>query len=310
MPDMPVPLIYHHIYSDLPLPEGHRYPINKYRLLYQAIESRYLQTELPPFELFEPTALNATQLIQVHCPDYVDTLLQGTLPAAKMRRIGFPWSQALIERTLTSAGGTCLAVEKALDHGVAIHLSGGYHHAHYDYGSGFCLVNDLALAAQHALTSGVEKVLIIDSDVHQGDGTATLMADNPQVVTLSFHCEKNFPARKPASDLDVPLVKGLGDQAFLATFKEVVDLALRLHNPDLVIYDAGVDIHIDDELGYLNITTEGIAKRDEWILARCLEAHIPIACVIGGGYRSQHSDLIPVHMNLINAANKLWGHKV
>ncbi|MCL9774583.1 histone deacetylase family protein [Vibrio methylphosphonaticus] len=306
---MPVPLIYHHIYSDLPLPEGHRYPINKYRLLYQEIESCYLREDASSFELFEPIALNASQLIKVHCPVYVDALLQGTLPAAKMRRIGFPWSQALIDRTLTSAGGTCLTVEKALEYGVAIHLSGGYHHAHYDYGSGFCLVNDLALAAQHALNAGAEKVLIIDSDVHHGDGTATLMADNAQVVTLSFHCEKNFPARKPASDLDVPLIKGLGDQAFLATFGEVVDLALRLHNPDFIIYDAGVDIHIDDELGYLSVTTEGIAKRDEWLLTRCLEAHIPVACVIGGGYRSQHSDLIPIHMNLINAAKSIWGHK-
>ncbi|MGV2989447.1 histone deacetylase [Vibrio sp. E150_011] len=303
---MPVPLIYHHIYSDLVLPDGHRYPINKYRLLYQAINAEYLSQGSATFDVYSPQPLGVEQLYQVHCRQYVDSLLCGELPAAKMRRIGFPWSPELVERTLISAAGTCLAVDKALENGVAIHLSGGYHHAHYDFGSGFCLFNDLVLAATHALNRGIEKVLIVDSDVHHGDGTATLVEGNPQIVSLSFHCEKNFPARKPQSDFDVPLARGVSDDEFLATFYNVVDLAIRLHSPDLVLYDAGVDIHEGDELGYLNVTTEGIAQRDRWLLNRCKTASLPVACVIGGGYRSHHADLVPIHMALINAGREVW----
>ncbi|NMS37821.1 histone deacetylase, partial [Vibrio parahaemolyticus] len=144
-------------------------------------------------------------------------------------------------------------------------LSGGYHHAHKEFGSGFCLFNDLVIAARQALeVEHVDKVLIIDSDVHHGDGTATLCDDEPDIITLSFHCDKNFPARKPQSDLDVPMARGTGDEDFLMAFKEVVDMALNLHRPDLVIYDAGVDIHQDDELGYFDVSTQGILERDRF----------------------------------------------
>ena len=154
------------------------------------------------FEVFQPTPVSVDQVKQVHDSEYVDLLVSGNLPAAKMRRIGFPWSESLIERTLYSSGGTCLTAEMAIECGLAIHLSGGYHHAHHDFGSGFCLLNDLVLAAKHALTfEHIDKVLIVDSDVHHGDGTATLCQENDDIITLSFHCDKNFPARKPLSDL-------------------------------------------------------------------------------------------------------------
>ncbi|EVU07269.1 histone deacetylase domain protein [Vibrio parahaemolyticus VP2007-007] len=229
------------------------------------------------------------------------------MPAAKMRRIGFPWSEALITRTLTSAAGTLLTAEKALEHGIALHLSGGYHHAHKDFGSGFCLFNDLVIAAKHMLDNEhVDKILIIDSDVHHGDGTATLCQEEPDIVTLSFHCDKNFPARKPQSDLDVPLAKGTDDETFLMTFKEVVEMALNLHRPDMVIYDAGVDIHQDDELGYFDVSTQAIFERDRFLFQLMKNRGIPVAAVVGGGYRTNHADLVPIHMQLIKAATEVF----
>ncbi|MBW3696468.1 histone deacetylase [Vibrio sp. T187] len=300
-----IPLIYHSIYSELPLPEGHRYPISKYRLLKQAVSDLIIQSEewKSCFNLVAPSAIEISDVKAVHCPNYVDALTSGSLAAAKMRRIGFPWSEELIERTLHSSGGTCLTAELALEAGVAIHLSGGYHHAHFDFGSGFCLFNDLVLAANHALKfENVETVLIVDSDVHHGDGTATLCSQNPDIITVSFHCDKNFPARKPSSDYDVPLARETEDEEFLLCFEQVVSMAIAHHQPDLIIYDAGVDIHIDDELGYLNVTTEGIFRRDLKMFEIATAQGVPLACVVGGGYRSQHSDLVPVHMQLLQAA--------
>lgn len=276
-----LPLIYHPIYSKLELPEGHRYPIMKYQYLYEEVR-RDVQAEWVQF--FEPQALSIEAIKRVHDAEYVDLLAQGNMPAAKMRRIGFPWSEALITRTLTSAAGTLLTAEKALEHGIALHLSGGYHHAHKDFGSGFCLFNDLVIAAKHMLDNEhVDKILIIDSDVHHGDGTATLCQEEPDIVTLSFHCDKNFPARKPQSDLDVPLAKGTDDETFLMTFKEVVEMALNLHRPDVVIYDAGVDIHQDDELGYFDVSTQAIFERDRFLFQLMKNRGIPVAAVVGGG---------------------------
>lgn len=303
-----LPLIYHPIYSQLELPEGHRYPIMKYQYLYQAVKDKLVQQDWGQhIEFSQPQPLNVDEIKLVHSEEYVDLLVSGDMPAAKMRRIGFPWSETLVSRTLMSTAGTVLTAEKALEHGVAIHLSGGYHHAHKDFGSGFCLFNDLVIAAKHMLeTEHVDKVLIIDSDVHHGDGTATLCVDELDIITLSFHCDKNFPARKPDSDLDVPLSRGTSDDTFLMTFKEVVEMALNLHRPDMVIYDAGVDIHTDDELGYFDVSTQGIYERDRFIMQLMKDKGIPVAAVVGGGYRSNHSDLVPIHMQLINAAESVY----
>ncbi|MFS1461594.1 histone deacetylase [Vibrio lentus] len=299
------PLIYHPIYSQLPLPEGHRYPIHKYQLLHSAVK-HHMDSDPKwgnAFEMFQPMPVSVDQVKQVHDGEYVDLLVSGNLPAAKMRRIGFPWSEQLIERTLYSSGGTCLAAEMAIESGLAIHLSGGYHHAHRDFGSGFCLLNDLVLAAKHALTfEHIDKVLIVDSDVHHGDGTATLCQECDEIITLSFHCDKNFPARKPVSDLDVPLSRETEDEEFLRCFEQVTNMAIAHHQPDLIIYDAGVDIHQDDELGYLNVSTKGIFERDCLMLNLAKSKAIPMACVVGGGYRSEHKDLVPIHMQLLNAA--------
>ena len=300
-----IPLIYHPIYSQLELPVGHRYPINKYRLLYEAVlEQQTLDVQWQStFNFFQPQPLSVDTVKKVHDAQYVDDLIAGSLPAAKMRRIGFPWSESLIERTLTSAGGTCLTAQLALEHGCALHLSGGYHHAHNDFGSGFCLFNDLVLAAQHVIEDyDIDKVLIVDSDVHHGDGTATLCSDRDDIITLSFHCDKNFPARKPESNLDVDLPRETGDEEFLEHFTSVVEMAVNLHQPDLIIYDAGIDIHHEDELGYLNVSTEAIFQRDCFMMQFAQTKQIPIACVVGGGYRSDHQTLVPIHMQLLKAA--------
>ncbi|OLQ89592.1 histone deacetylase [Vibrio ponticus] len=300
-----LPIVYHAIYSQLELPAEHRYPISKYQRLYQALVEKQQQDSnwLQLFEITQPSPLTIEQVQQVHSPDYIEALFNNQLPAAKMRRIGFPWSEQLIERTLTSAGGTCLSAELALEHGLAIHLSGGYHHAHYDFGSGFCLINDLVLAAKRALEfPHIDKVLIIDSDVHHGDGTATLCAGEEDIITLSFHCDKNFPAKKPDSDIDIALSRETGDQEFLDHFCSVVQIAVNLHRPDLIVYDAGVDIHRDDELGYFNVSTQALFQRDSFLIQLAKEKSIPMACVVGGGYRSDHQMLVALHMQLLEAA--------
>ncbi|CCN33107.1 putative Histone deacetylase [Vibrio nigripulchritudo SO65] len=300
-----IPVIYHPIYSELSLPPKHRYPITKYRRLYEnVVETLEHDAQWREgLSFVEPTALSTEQVLEVHDEEYIQLLFSGEMPAAKMRRIGFPWSEQLITRTLTSAGGTVETAKQAIEHGIALHLSGGYHHAHKDFGSGFCLINDLVLAAHEALKNeNIDKVLIVDADVHHGDGTATLCEDRCDIITLSFHCDKNFPARKPTSDMDVPLAREIGDEEFLSSFKQVVEMAINIHQPDLIIYDAGVDIHTDDELGYLQVSAEGIYQRDHFIFLTAKNAGIPIASVVGGGYRTEHQDLVPIHRLLIQAA--------
>ncbi|MDA9558021.1 histone deacetylase [Vibrio sp.] len=305
-----IPLIYHPIYSDFPLPEHHRYPKNKYKLLYNEV---IRQQSLKPnwsssFQFYDSIPISKDALCETHQEDYVMALFDGEMEAAKMRRIGFPWSKELIERTVMSVGGTALTAQLAYAHGVAIHVSGGYHHAHYDFGSGFCLFNDLVVAAHQALKiEGIEKVLIVDTDVHQGDGTATLCDERSDIITLSFHCEKNFPARKAQSDIDIGLARNIDDSEFISTFHSVTELAIRTHQPDLIIYDAGIDIHKDDELGYFDVSTQGIYKRDTLMLQMAKEYGLPIACVIGGGYRNHHEDLVPIHKQLFESAITVFG---
>ncbi len=294
-----LPLVYHDCYSNLVLPERHRYPIGKYRALYQHL----LQAGVPA-SWFDRDAAPATvaQLALVHQPDYIDALCAGALDAKAMRRIGFPWSEFLIKRSLQSVGGTIRTMQLALQHGIALHLSGGYHHAFAGEGAGFCLFNDLAVAAAVALQQGIDKVLIFDCDVHQGDGTALLFANEPRVVTASLHGEKNFPARKQHSDWDIGLPTQCRDAAYLDALQSSFDYLLRLHQPDLVLYDAGVDIHQDDDLGLLQISTEGVYQRDLFVLQHCHDLNIPVAAVIGGGYQRDISKLTAIHSQLFQAA--------
>lgn len=292
------PLIYHSCYSELQLPDRHRYPIGKYRALYQAL----VAAGVPESCFIEPRSATRDELALVHDTLYIEALCSGLLDAKAMRRIGFPWSEFLISRSLRSVGGTIQTAKLALQHGLALHLSGGYHHAFAGEGSGFCLFNDLAVAATVIQQQGVDKILIFDCDVHQGDGTALIFADNPNIITASLHGEKNFPARKQQSDWDLALANGCTDEPYLQAVQQSLDYLLALHQPDLVLYDAGVDIHQQDDLGLLSVSTPGILARDQLVINRCRDLKIPLAAVIGGGYQRDLTALTAVHLQLFKAA--------
>lgn len=294
-----VPLVFHPIYSQLDLPARHRFPIEKYQGIHDALQVR----GIPAKAFIRPEPLSVAGLKAYYDHDYVEQLISGTLDPKAMRRIGFPWSEQLIQRTLTAVGGTCLTAELALENGIALNLTGGYHHAFASFGSGFCLFNDLYLAARTMQQQpGIDHVLIIDCDVHQGDGTALLAAGDSSVFTLSIHGEKNFPFRKQHSDLDIELPKGCEDEAYLTALEEALQLAFRCFSPDAVIYDAGVDVHKNDDLGHLHISTAGVLARDRMVFEACRQRGLPVAAVIGGGYQRDIDALVDVHLQLYRAA--------
>jgi len=294
-----IPLVFHPIYSQLDLPIRHRFPIEKYQGIRDKLAAQGVAKEC--FHL--PSAISIKDLRQVFNPQYVQQLVDGNLEKKAMRRIGFPWSAQLIQRSLIAVGGTVLTAKLALEHGRALNLTGGYHHAFANYGAGFCLFNDLYLAALTMLQSpNIDKVLIFDCDVHQGDGTAKLAANNTQVYTVSIHGEKNFPYRKQVSDLDFNLPKGTQDNEYLETVDCALHLALNTFQPDAVIYDAGADIHVDDDLGHLNISTQGVYQRDCLVFDTCKAKFLPVAAVIGGGYQRDIDALVEVHLQLYRAA--------
>ncbi|GAB3029493.1 histone deacetylase family protein [Bowmanella dokdonensis] len=294
-----IPLVFHPIYSQLQLPHRHRFPIEKY----QALRDRLSAMEVADHWFHSPEALTLSQLNGCFDVDYLHGLFGGHLDAKAMRRIGFPWSEQLIRRTLTAAGGTVLTARLALEHGKALNLTGGYHHAFADFGSGFCMLNDLYLAALEMLKNpGIDKVLVFDCDVHQGDGTAKLAEHRPDIITVSLHGEKNFPHRKQVSDMDFGLAKGTGDAEYLGVLDTALTLALNLYRPDAVIYDAGVDVHADDDLGHLQLSTQGVYRRDTLVFERCQALGLPVAAVIGGGYQRDIAALVEVHLQLFRAA--------
>ncbi|SDS97826.1 histone deacetylase family protein [Pseudomonas oryzae] len=298
---MPLPLVYHADYSPA-LPDGHRFPMEKYRLLHD-----HLRASLAAADWHAPEPCPADILALAHAPDYIARFLAGELSAGEQRRLGLPWSEGLVRRTLRAQGGSLLTAELALARGLACHLAGGTHHADHDRPSGFCVFNDLAVVARQLLESGrVQRVLIFDCDVHQGDGTARLLEDCRDAVTVSLHCERNFPAHKAHSDWDIPLPAGMGDAAYLQTVDDALNYLLPIYQPDLVLYDAGVDVHRDDVLGLLELSDAGIAARDLAVLRHCLSRDIPVAGVIGGGYGRDRQALARRHGILHHSAARVW----
>lgn len=298
-----LPLVYHPDYVT-PLPEGHRFPMPKFGILRDLL----VDDGVAGAEQFhEPVKATREQLELVHAGEYVEAFVSGELDLDAVRRIGLPWSEGLVNRTITAVGGTIRTAELALEHGLACNTAGGTHHAHRDFGSGFCIFNDLAVAAREMLRRGaVHQVLIIDLDVHQGDGTAAVFTDDPRVYTWSVHCEKNFPARKVPSDLDTPLAIGVGDDEYLEVLAAALPEVLERVEPDLVLYDAGVDVHVDDKLGKLELTDAGVMQRDRFVLESCRAHGIPVACVIGGGYHADHGVLAHRHSTVHRAAKAVW----
>ncbi|HDX8453127.1 histone deacetylase [Aeromonas hydrophila] len=298
---MSLRIFYHPLYSALTLPARHRFPLAKYQALFERLGSL-------GYPLAEAAPASPEQIKRVHDAAYVEAALAGTLDAGAIRQLGFPWSPLLMERTLRSVGATLAASRHALEQGCGLQISGGYHHAHRNVGSGFCLFNDLVIAAQVCLDEGrCEQVLIVDLDVHQGDGSAALCQGRRDIITLSLHGEHNFPRHKPASHMDFPLPSGMADDAYLTTLAEALNLALRLYTPDLILYQAGVDVHQGDELGYLALSDEGVRQRDAMVFDCALRHGLPIAAVPGGGYRRDWQQLIPLHMSLFEEAKKRYG---
>jgi acetoin utilization deacetylase AcuC-like enzyme len=300
---MDLPIIYHPDYV-APLPEGHRFPMPKFRLLYELLLSDGVAH---PAQIHSPKRPPQEWIELVHTPEYVQAYWEGTLDPKAQRRIGLPWTPALANRTCVAVGGTILTAQLALKCGLACNTAGGTHHAFPSYGSGFCIFNDLAIASrllQHQ--NLVQKILIVDLDVHQGDGTAFIFQGDNSVFTFSMHCEVNFPGTKQTSDLDVPLATGMEDDEYLQTLANYLPDLLSEVKPDLVFYDAGVDPHVGDRLGKLSLTDRGLFRREMQVLSTCIAAGYPVACVIGGGYADDMNGLVYRHSLLHRAASEVY----
>jgi acetoin utilization deacetylase AcuC-like enzyme len=285
----------------LQLPKGHRFPMQKYRLLRERVVN-----ELPASE---------GELALAHTPHYIAAVLQGHLSAALQREIGFPWSERMAERACRSVGATVQAARAALRHGVAANLAGGTHHASADKGGGYCVFNDVAVAARlmqaewHRLYRRLLRVAVIDLDVHQGNGTASIFRDDPTVFTLSLHGEKNFPFRKEAGDLDVSLPDGCGDAQYLDALDAALGELWARHRdgpPGLIFFLAGADPHEGDRLGRLKLSTEGLKERDRRVLAAARERRIPLALSMAGGYGKEIDATVQVQVNTMTQALASW----
>lgn len=294
-----IPLITHPLYS-YDFPGKHRFPMEKFGLLADyCVKQGWLRTE----NRFRPGKAKLELLQLAHSPDYLHRFIHNLQSPKEQRRMGLPWSEGLQRRTLISPNGTFLTAQLALKHGIACHLAGGTHHAHYDFASGFCILNDLAITAKALLAQQkVNKVLIFDCDVHQGDGTARILENEPQAISCSIHCEKNFPARKARSDYDIELSANMTDDEYLAIVKTTLENIIAKESPDFIIYDAGVDIYSKDPLGLLDVSEQGIYERDIIVLRLCKSHGIPVATVIGGGYDDDRIALGLRHSLVVEAA--------
>lgn len=275
----------------------------KFELLHRLLLDQGL---IRPDQIVQPVSIARRDLERVHTRTYHQAFCRDDLSRAEQRRIGLPATTPLIQRTWLAVGGTLATARLALQRGLACHLAGGTHHAHPDFGSGFCIFNDCAIAAHALLASGeVNRLMIIDLDVHQGDGTAACCADESRIFTFSVHASSNFPLRKVASDVDLSLDDGMDDAAYLNAIGDHVPAWIDHVQPDLVLFNAGVDPHQEDRLGRLALTDHGLLCRDRMVLDACLRRSIPVATVIGGGYDSLDA-LVPRHALVIRSAIEQW----
>jgi acetoin utilization deacetylase AcuC-like enzyme len=291
------------------LPAGHRFPMGKYELLRQR-----LAAELPQLQLALAEPASDGELALVHTPAYIDAIALGSLSDAQQREIGFPWSEGMVERARRSVGATISAARTAMKEGVAANLAGGTHHAYADKGGGFCVFNDVAVAARllQAEVARTRKpplqVAVIDLDVHQGNGTASIFRHDPSVFTMSMHGAKNFPFRKEASDIDIDLPDGCTDELYLAQLQDALAQLETRFSPELVFYLAGADPHEGDRLGRLKLSFEGLMARDRMVLDWAGKKRIPMAMVMAGGYGKDIADTVQVQMNSFSEAYTAWQH--
>ena len=293
-------------YSDqfvLPLPEGHRFPMKKYSMLRERVDEAGL---CGPKELRVPHAVTDEEVLRAHDAGYLRKVVSGTLDKQEVRRIGFPWSKRMVERSRRASGGTVGALRAALEDGIAANLAGGTHHAFADRGEGFCVLNDSAIAARTLQDEGlVGKVIVVDTDVHQGNGTAAILAHDPTVFTFSIHGEKNYPFHKEKSDLDVGLPDGADDGAFLEALRMGLEEALDRADATVAIFLAGADPYEGDKLGRLSVTKGGLAERDRMVLEACRELGLPVAVTMAGGYCPRIEETVDIHFQTVKRAAEM-----
>ncbi|GLG94743.1 Histone deacetylase Rpd3 [Gryllus bimaculatus] len=302
-----LPIVHHYGYV-CDLPPGHRFPMKKFHKVYDFLCSSGIVTKHS--QVIMPNKIQKSVASLVHTDDYLDKFFSGSTSTEEQRVTGFSWTSHLVDRVRYESGGTLLTTVLAMDRGLACSTAGGTHHAFPERGTGYCLLNDLAIAAQFLITTGkARRVLIVDLDVHQGDGTAFIFKNLETVFTFSMHCGRNFPFRKQESDLDVELREGIGDKEYMSYLTDYLPDVLQNFNPDIVIYDAGVDTHAEDNLGKLKMTDEGLFKRDLFVLTNVINRGIPCATVIGGGYCQDIDKLGKRHTIIHHAALKVWKQK-
>jgi len=296
-------IAYHPIYKH-PLPEGHRFPMLKYELLPQQLIHEGTCTEA---NFFEPEIPNDKYIVAVHDPEYFYDLLNIMISPKMARKIGFPLSEELVERERIIADGTIKGCEYALKNGIAMNIAGGTHHAYCDHGEAFCMLNDQAIGARYLLNKGLaKKILIVDLDVHQGNGTAEIFQNDESVFTFSMHGASNYPFKKEESDLDIALPKGTNDETYLSILKKELPRLIENIQPDFIFYLCGVDILENDKLGTLGLTLEGCKKRDEFVLSTCHRLKIPVQCSMGGGYSPDIKIIVNAHANTFRIAQRLY----
>jgi acetoin utilization deacetylase AcuC-like enzyme len=295
--------VYYPDIEDLVLPAGHRFPASKYRLLRDAV----LGEGILAAEMLEPSPIATREdVLRAHAVEYVDAVLDGTLAPDIVRRIGLPWSPVLARRSQLTVGGTLAAARSALEAGLSGQLAGGTHHAHRTFGSGYCVFNDLAVAALTLLDEGrARRIAILDVDVHQGDGTAAILGPDPRTFVVSLHGAKNFPFRRVPADLDVDLPDGMEDRAYLEALADVMP-AIEAFRPDLLLYLSGVDPLREDRLGRLALTHEGLAERDRFVFEHCRRRGLPVSIAIGGGYAEPIAATVTAYANTFRVAREVF----
>ena len=286
------------------LPAGHRFPIAKYALIREQL---LWQGIAEPADFYEPGLCAAEDVLRVHTPDYWHRVRDLQLTPREVRNLGLPQSPQLVRRSLSSSAGTLHSALNALRDGIGLNLAGGTHHAFADRGEGFCVLNDQAIAAAHLLTHGLARqILMVDLDVHQGDGTAAIFRNEPRVFTFSMHAGANYPLRKEQSDLDIPLALGTDDAEYLARLSATLGPLVDRVQPDFIFYQAGVDVLATDKLGKLALTPAGCQQRDELVLGLCHARNLPVAVSMGGGYSERLADIVDAHCNTFRVAFELW----
>jgi acetoin utilization deacetylase AcuC-like enzyme len=295
-------------YSDhfaLPLPGGHRFPIQKYHLLRHRVAETGL---VKPEKMIVPPPAGDDELRLVHQEDYLEKVRAGRLTEKEIRRIGFPWSHQMVERSRRSVGATIAACRSALHNGVSANLAGGTHHAYPDHGEGYCVFNDVAVAARLMQVEGrISRVVILDCDVHQGNGTSAIFHGDGTVFTFDIHGSKNFPFHKEASSLDIALPDGTGDEQYLQALEKGLQEALERAGAELAIYLAGADPFSGDQLGRLALSKIGLARRDQLVFDLCQRAKLPVAVTMAGGYAKEIQDTVDIHYKTLELARQTWG---